>query len=164
MITRAHGLGVVSLPQEKRDVLQIQAGGPAWLGLWTRSFLGSVPPSSGACAWRTALSTLVSAPTHSPAAPVGCEEGHPSPTVPGRGLPSPGMGTCLAGWRRAGSCAVTHLRAPATALDEGPRPLVIPARGDIEFSVCFASVIGQDAVKGGESAQGRGVKEIGKHY
>lgn len=57
---------------------------------------------------------------------------------------------------------MTHLGAPA-APDGAPDP-AIPAPGDIEFSVCFASLIGQDAVKGGENAQGRGVKEIGKHY
>lgn len=61
------------------------------------------------------------------------------------------------------SCGLTHLGAPTAAPDGAPDP-AIPAPGDIEFSVCFASVIGQDAVKGGENAQGRGIKEIGKHY
>lgn len=91
----------------------------------------------------------------------GCEEYHPSPGL-WNSLSRDGKGPC---WLEERSLPRRDPpQSPHHRLDKGPRPPVIPTHGDIEFSVCFASVIGQDAVKGGESAQGRGVKEIGKHY
>lgn len=111
------------------------------LGFGAQPFPSSVSPSSSACAWKDTLacpSTQCLAGVH--------------PSRDGKGP-----------WwlQESCSCGVTHLGAPTAAPDRTP---AIPAPGDIEFSVCFASVIGQDAVKGGENVQGRGVKEIGRHY
>lgn len=146
---------------------------PGWGGQWGLALLGH-SPSSALCHHQVVLvlggqpfpfRCNPPAPAQSrPGSSGGQQGGAPQPCSASLWAHSLGMGKCLAGWRCAGSCAVTHLAAPTTALDVGPWPPAIPARGDIEFSVCFASVIGQDAVKGGESAQGRGVKEIGKHY
>lgn len=90
----------------------------------TQSFLSSVPPSSGAFAWRTALSTSVQPPCPRSVTALqlwwAARRGTPALQCLFVGPPPSGMGKCLAGWRCAGPCAVTHLAAPTTALDEGP--------------------------------------------
>lgn len=96
--------------RRERDVLQTHAGEPAGLVLGTRSSLSSVPPSSGACAPRAALAASAYPPAPGPAALVEHEGG----TLVLQGLvvgspPYLGMGKGLAGWRGAGSSAMTTL-------------------------------------------------------
>lgn len=84
-----------------------QGGSGAWHGVW--SFLSSVPPCSSTLCLKDVTFCLGASPpacgpASVPAALVGCKVG----------------GECLTSWRRAGSCAVTHLGASAAVLGEGP--------------------------------------------
>jgi len=58
----------VGLSNRRIGVLYRPRSGGSGAWPWAQPFLSSVPPSSGAHVWRTALSTLA---THGPAAPAG---------------------------------------------------------------------------------------------